>query len=980
MRRPFGPATSLLLAILLTALAPLALAAAPVPAAQAPHGALASTAGSLAEAPLSAEMPLDPAVRKGRLPNGLTYLVRHNARPENRAELWLVVNVGSVLEDPGQEGLAHFVEHMAFNGTRRFPRQELVAYFESVGMQLGPDLNAATTFDETMYMLTVPTDRPEVVEQALSIFADWIGGGISFKAAEVDKERGVVLEEWRLGLGAAARLLEKQFPALFRGSRYAERLPIGKRAVLERARPEALRRFYRDWYRPDLAAVIAVGDFDPPAIEAAIRRHLSPVDAPRRPRARPVIPIPGHAETLYSIATDPEATSTQVSVYYKHPRRSEATYGDYRRFLVETVYDGMVGARLAELAQAADPPFLFGAAASDSLVREGSVYFQVAEVAEAGVERGLSALLTEASRIDRFGFTESELLRARKDLARTYEQIEKEREKSDSRTFAAEFSRHFLEGEPVPGIALEVELARRFIPAITLEEVNGLARDWISDENRVVLVSGPEKLAGSLPDEAKLTGVFAAVRQATLTPYVDRILDAPLVASPPAGGAIVAERTVAEIGVSEWTLGNGVRVVAKPTDFKNDEVLLTGFSPGGNSLVPDEAFNSANFATSLLGEGGIGAFSLVELEKALAGKRAGVTPYIGELEEGVSGRASPEDLETLFQLVYLTFTAPRPDPEAARSFLGKVEAVLAHRLASPEATFHDRLAEALSGHHLRRRPLTPEVLKDVDLGTALAVYRDRFADAGDFTFILVGSFDLAKVRPLVETYLGGLPSTGREESFRDIGIEPPKGVEEVRVGKGIEPKSLVSLTFTTEAVWSRENLHAIGTLADVLALRLREVLREDRGATYGVSVAGGISARPRQTSTFTISFGCAPENTEALVSGVFAELEAVRREGVAAADLAKVQQAQLRHRETDLRENRFWLAILEIYYDLGLDPRLVLAYPELVAATTPERLREAARLYLPRDRYVLGILSPEPPAAAAERRSSGSGPVRGTGH
>jgi zinc protease len=943
--------------------APAGRAGQPSPAAQA---FAAPTVEEQAHAPLTAELPLDPLVRKGRLANGLTYLVRQNRRPEKRAELWLVVDAGSVLEDPGQEGLAHFVEHMAFNGTRRFPRQELVSYFESVGMQLGPDLNATTTFDETIYSLTVPTDRPQVVEQALGIFADWIGGGIRFDPAEVEKERGVVVEEWRLGRGADARLLERQFPLLFRGSRYAERLPIGSREVLERASAAALSRFYRDWYRPELAAVIAVGDFDPAAIEAAIGRHLSAVRAPRRPRRRPAIAIPPHPETLIAIATDPEATSTQVSVYYKHPRRPEATYGDYRRFLVETAYDSLVGARLAELAQEAEPPFMWAAAASDSLVRGGSVYYQVAEVAEGGVQQGLQALLTEAEKIDRFGFTASELERVKKDLARSYEQIERERETSDSRSFAAEYRRHFLEGEPVPGIALEAELARRFIAGITLEEVNRLGREWITEDNRVVLVAGPAKTAASLPGEAELLAAFAAVRESPLSPYVDRVKDEPLVAERPAPGPVVDERTVPEIGVTEWRLANGVRVVLKPTDFKQDEVLLGGFSPGGHSLVADEAYNSANFATALLGEGGLGHFSLVELEKALAGKRAEVSPYIGELSEGISGWASPEDLETLFQLLYLAFTAPRADPDAARSLLGKVEAILANRLASPEAAFQDRLAEALSGHHPRRRTLTPEILATIDLATALAVYRERFADASDFTFLLVGRFEPAAVKPLVETYLGGLPARGRSESFRDLGIEPPEGIEEVRVERGLEPKSLVSLIFTNEAQWSRENLHAISTLADVLSLRLREVLREDRGATYGVSVSGNISARPRQVSSFSLSFGCAPENTAALVAGVFAELAAIRRDGVAAADLAKVTEAQLRRRETQLRENGFWLGALTTFYDLGLDPRLILAFPDLVAATTAESLRGAARRYLPEDRYVLGILSPERPAAAGD--------------
>lgn len=942
--------------------------AAPPLAVDAPAGAPAAAeaaAADTASASLDAPLPVDPAVREGRLDNGLTYVVRANYRPEDRAEVWLVVNAGSVVEDEDQQGLAHFVEHMAFNGTRNFAEQELVEYLESIGMRFGPDLNAYTSFDETVYMLRVPTDEPEILHRALQILEDW-AHGIAFSGEEIDKERGVVVEEWRLGRGAGARILDQQAPVLFRGSRYAERLTIGKKEILEGAPHEALVRFYHDWYRPDLMAVIAVGDFDPAAMEEKVRRQFASIPAPERPRKRVTFPVPGHAETLVSIATDPEATSTSVAVYTKHPVRPQGRYRDYRRSLVEALYDSMLNARLDEIAQQPDAPFLYASSASTTLVRSSEMYYQAAGVKDGEVVRGLEALLTETERVDRHGFTAGELERAKKNLLRAYEQAYQERDSTDSRSLAAEYTRHFLEGESIPGIAVELELVRRFLPTITLEEVNRLVQEWISEENRVILVSAPEKAEVELPTEGELLAVTAAAQAQEVEPYEDRVVDAPLVAEPPVPSPVVAESHIEELGVTQWTLANGVEVVLKPTDFKQDEVLISAFSPGGHSLVPDEDFTSASLATTLVGEGGLGEFSLVELQKALAGKAADASPYIGELEEGIHAAGSPEDLETLFQLIYLHITSPQVDAEAAGSLLTKLRAFVANRDARPETVFHDRVREAASQGHPRRRPLTAQRLDEVDFDRAVEIYRDRFADAGDFTFLIVGSFDPAAIRPLVETYLGGLPSTGRQESWRDVGVEPPAGVVEVEARQGREPKSLVTLLYSAPAEWSRQNLHDITSLASVLAIRLREILREDLGATYGVSVAGTISPRPRQLSRFTISFGCAPENVDELIRTVFAEIEAIRADGVEATYLERVQEAQRRQREVELKENDFWTDVLSTYYSLELDPRLILDYDALVESLSSDSIRRAARRYLLPDRYVLGVLRPEEEQAGAE--------------
>ncbi len=927
-----------------------------------------------ATAPLDAQLALDGRVKKGVLGNGLTYLVRANGTPEKRADVWLVVNAGSVIEDDDQRGVAHFVEHMCFNGTRRFPRQRLVDYLESVGLRFGADLNAYTGFDETVYTLRVPTDRPEVLETAFQILADWIGGGVSFEPAEVEKERGVVVEEWRLGRDANGRLADQQLPALLHGSRYAERRPIGELSVIEKAPVETFARFYRDWYRPDLAAVIAVGDIDPTAVEQQILKHFASIPKPPSPRARPVTTLPEHEETLFSIVSDPELTQTLVGVYYKHARRPEARVGDYRRFLAENLYDVLVNSRLSEIAQKADAPFLYGGASSEDLVRTASAYVQLGLAREGGVEPALEALLTEAERIDRHGFTASELERAKTLTRRRYEQATAEDGKSESNALAAEFSRHFLEGEPVPGIAGELALVARFLPGITLEEINQIGRDWIREVGRVVMVSGPEKPGKELPDREHLAAVFDKAAKAEVAAYVDRTLDEPLMAARPEPGRIEAESSRPALGITEWRLSNGALVVLKPTDFQNDEVLLAAFSPGGTSLVADEDYNSAIFATALLSESGLGRFPKVELEKALAGKITGLDVSIQEVEENLTASASRVDLEAMFQLVHLAFTAPRAEKEAASAFLSKLGDLIADRLASPENVFRDRLNEALYQNHPRRQPLTRETLATIDVDRALSVYRQRFADAADFTFVLVGTFTPSEIRPLVETYLGGLPTLGKHERFRDIGLSTPATKVDVRVEKGSEPKAEVALVFSGETAFTLETAHAIDTLADVLSLRLRDILREDRGQVYGVSVAGEFLVRPRPSYSFSISFGCAPENVNPLLDAVFAEVKRIRKRGITEAELAKIQETQRSELASAQRRNGYWLRSLTDSYRLGITPERFLERQERIDGLTRKGLKKAAKRYFDLDRYVLGVLGPEPSAQAAVGASAASSP------
>ena len=903
------------------------------------------------------KLPTDSAVTMGTLPNGVRYYIRENREPQKRAELRLAINAGSVLEDADQRGLAHMVEHMAFNGTRNFAKQEIVNYLESIGMQFGADVNAYTSFDETVYMLTVPTDTGTALQKGIQILEEW-AQGVAFDTTEINKERGVVIEEWRLGLGADARMRDKIFPVLFKDSRYAERLPIGDKATLEGFRPETLRRFYRDWYRPDLMAVVAVGDFDRAQVERLIREHFSRIPAASTRRTRTEFTVPDHPETLVTIVSDKEATSTSVEVYQKLPPREPGTEAAYRAGLVDYLYAAMLNARLGELAESANPPFIGAGGGRGSLIRNKDVFSVGASVAEDGIERGLQAILTETERASRHGFSQSELDREKARLLRFYESAHAERNKTESGQFADEYVRNFLENEAMPGIAREYALVQRLLPGITKAEVEVLARNWSSERNRVITVQAPEKPGLKLPTRASLLAVFDGVRKATIEPYIDRVATGPLVASLPRTGSIVQENKVPELGVTIWKLSNGARVLLKPTDFKDDEIAFGANSPGGHSLAGDQEHTSAIFASTLISMSGLGEMNNVELSKALAGKAATVNPYIAETREGLSGSASTRDARTLFELIHLFFTKPRVDSATFQSYVSRLNSIIANRDAEPSTPFWDTLQVTMSGHHRRDRPLTPALLRELDQTSALNFYRQRFNDAGDFTFAFVGNFAIDSIKPLVEQYLATLPTNGRVEQWRDVGMRPPTGVVQKTVRHGGDPKSQTQIIFTGPIEYTREQRHALATLSDVLDIKLRELLREDMGGTYGVNISQSSTREPYPNYEVHISFGAAPERLDSLANAVFTVIDRIKADGPAATDLAKVKEAQRRAYELGLRENSFWLSQLLVRTQNDEDLRNVLTYPQLVDSITAERVRDAARTYLKSDNYVRISLTP----------------------
>ncbi|MEW5982799.1 MAG: insulinase family protein [Acidobacteriota bacterium] len=911
-------------------------------------------------APLSASLPVDPQVTTGRFANGLHYFVRVNKEPANRAELRLAVNAGSILEDDDQLGLAHFVEHMAFNGTLHFPKQELVRFLESTGMRFGPSINAFTSFDETVYMLQIPTDTGDLLGRAFLILEDW-AHNVSFDAAEIDKERGVIIEEWRTRLGAGSRIQEQQLPVMFKGARYADRLPIGKTEILRSFPHDRLRQFYRDWYRPDLMTVVAVGDFDPVAVLKLIEQHFGSIPPAKTPRLRPTYGIPDTPGTMYSIATDPETTMTSVGVINKLPRRDRGTIGAYRQGLVQRLYLSMFNARCAELAQKPDPPFLAGAASYGSMMRSRDAATLNAVVKDTGITRGLEAVTLEAHRVAKLGFTPTEFDRQKRDILRRVERQAAEKDKQPSSGLADRLARYALQGEPVLAAEYEQGLVQRFLPEITLAEVNALAPSWLGESNRVVTVVAPRKDGLAIPDAGALAGVVASAASQEVEPYVDTADTKPLLDPLPTPGRVVSSTTNEKIRLTEWRLSNGIRVALMPTDFKQDEIVFRGFSPGGTSLASDADYVAAATSAQVVSAGGVGAFTQIELRKFMAGKVATARVGFTDLNQYVTGSASAKDLETMFQMIHLGLTKPRADPAMFAVLTSQARSMLANQKAQPEYAFSEALSQIMTQGHPRGRMMTADMVGEWDLDKSMAFYKARFADTGGFTFVFVGSFDLDTMRPLIERYLGSLPAGGRPEAWKDTGVRPPRGVVEKTVERGIEQKSRVALVFTGPFEFDQTARVAVRSLASILQTRLRETLREDLSGTYGASVSATYSKSPESQYAVQVGFTCNPARVDELIKATFREIDALRTSGPTERQVADVRAAMLRDLETNLRSNSYVMGQIYARYVDGEDPAgffTIAPYYETLDAAT---ILRAARTYLDTNNYVKVILMPEKP-------------------
>lgn len=914
---------------------------------------------SVAGYSLSQQMPVDPEVLVGGLENGLRFYVRPNGRPARQAELRLVVKAGSVLEDPDQRGLAHFVEHMQFEGTKNFPGQGIIDFLGSLGLSIGADANAATSFDETSYTLRVPTDVPGALERSIQVLSDWAGGA-TFDPAAIERQRGIVLSEWRMRLGAAERTQDKVRRVQLEGSRYADRSPIGTPEVIEKATREQILRFYRDWYRPNLMAVIVVGDVDRNAVATLVRRYFGGLTNPVPERPRPVFDVPEHPETRYAVITDKEATATAVVVNNLRPARSQGTVGGYREIMRDQLFAAMLGARLDELTQSENPPFL-NAAAGRALFAAPKTRDEAAlqaVVANDGVARGLEALVTELQRVIRFGFTESELERVKRADLAGFERVVIESPDRESSSRADEYTRNFMQGEALPTIWQEFAFHRRFIPEFTLQEVNALARDWFPEQNRLVVVIAPEGTT-RVPDQAQLAAVIRTAAEKPLEAYVDAAASVALMDARPTPGRIV--NTVARgPGITEWTLSNGATVVLQPTTLRTDQILFRAVAPGGTSLASDAEFIPARVADDVITAGGVGKFTSVMLDKMLTGRAVAVSPFIGEIQQGLGGGAAPRDLETMFQLIYLRFTQPRADTTAFGAMRAQAQALLPNQSASPEFAFNQTLGEVLSGSHPRRQPETPATVAQWNLDTSFRFYKARFADARNFTFIFVGSFTVEDMKPFVETYLASLPAaTGARETWRDVGITAPRGVIERTVRKGIAPRAEVSLVFTGAFPYDDANKLALRTMTMLLQSRLSDAIREQLGGTYAIAVDAETAKFPRPEYRIRINWTCDPARVDSLVSRVFQEINVVKGTLLTPDRVSRVRDILVKELEDDSQENRWVLnQLARRYEDREVD--LVGSNPlREIAALNGYAIQIAAQTYLDTQNYVKVVLLPE---------------------
>jgi len=908
---------------------------------------------------LSDKLPMDPAVRTGKLPNGLTYYIRKNTEPKNRAELRLVVKAGSILETEEQRGLAHFMEHMNFNGTTNFPKNELVNFLEKSGIKFGADLNAYTGFDETVYMLPVPTDTLGKLEKYLSVLADW-SGNATLDPAEIDKERGVIMEEARLGKGAGQRINDKLYPVVFRGSRYAERLPIGLENVILHAPYDQFKKFKEEWYRPNLQAVVAVGDFDPAVVEGMIKKLFSGFKNPAKPqpRTRYTVPLSGGTDAV--VITDKEQPYSMVQLFYLQPERKEITAANRREAIIRSLFNTMISRRLSELQQKADPPFQFGMSGYSSFLAGLDALNAIAVAKGNDVEKALIAVLDENHRAAQFGFTGGELERAKLSYKTGVEKQFAERDKTRSASYVDELVQCFLDDVVMTDISYDKAFVDQYLGGIGLEEVNAFVKQVITKENRVLALIGPEAAKDALPGPDRLKQLLDNTGSA-VTAYVDEAVAASLVEKIPAAGKIRSEKQVPEVGVTELIFENGVKVNLKPTDFKNDEIVFRGSRWGGTSLYPDAEADNATYASFVASNSGNGNLTVPQLTKFMAGKVARVNVTIGNISENISGMASVKDFETALQLLYNKFTNNHLDKEVVAGAIGNQRDYLANLEATPtpEKVYSDTLQSVIYNHNPRVRPMTSARWAGLDPERSMEIFKERFADASGFEFTFAGNFDVEKMKPLLAVYLGSLPSTGKKPAYKDLGLYPAEGKIAKTVKKGSEDKANVTLILSGEYAANDTDELLLSAVGEILQIKLTEKLREEEGGVYSPYASMRYNRFPSARYQLIVGFGCAPANVEKLVALTLEEIRKIRENGGSREDIEKYVSNEKLNFQTNLKNNNYWVSALADKYQKDGDIRTIPYADKNLEKVTVESTRAIAQKYLDGENFIRVVLLPE---------------------
>lgn len=911
---------------------------------------------------LGAAIPVDPKVKIGKLDNGLTFYIRQNKKPEQKVELRLVLNAGSINEDDDQQGLAHMAEHMAFNGTTHFKKNDIVSFLQDIGVGFGNDLNAYTSFDETVYILPIPTDKPGNLEKGFQVLEDW-AHNVTYLDDDIQSEKPIILEESRMGKGANDRMFRKIYPKLFEGSKYAKRLPIGVDSIIRNFKPDVIRRFYKEWYRPDLMAVIVVGDIEPAKAEELIRKHFAGMTNPTAPRKREYAEVPPYAATDAMVVTDKEATSYTVSINYPAFKEAPAlNIGSYRNNLVKQIFVSLTNQRLQELTQKENPPFLFGSVSFGSYARGYDAFGAFAAAGTGDVNKALNALVEEIERVKRYGFTAAELERAKKSMQANFERAWNNRDKTESDNYVEEYANHFLQQEPTPGIDKEYEYVKTLVPGITLEEVNAVSKKFKDDKNRFVYVQGPEPKAGDkLPEGKDLLAAIDAKEKADIKPYEEKAVATALLTKLPTAGKVVSKTKNALLGTTELKLSNGVTVTLKSTDFKNDQILMGATRPGGkNNYGLADKFN-AEYATQLVSTMGIGDFSPTDLRKVLAGKTASVNPTFSAIAEGMRGTSSVKDLETMFQLSYLYFTAPRKDTALFRSYVQRNKSQFANISANPQAVFIDTMYKTMYGNN----PLAPIAVPNsaffdqINLDRSLDIYKERFGDVNGMNFVFVGSFKEEEIIPYIEKYVASLPATSKKFSLVDNKVRPVGGKQSLTVNKGKEEKSLILAFYSGEMPYSEEMDLKAQALSEVLNIRIIEELREKVQGIYGGGTNGGLEKYPYTNYTFVLQLPCGPEKVDTLLKAVKKEFADIAAKGPDTSYLNKVKIQWLEQNKVKMKENATWLgALMDIKFK-GDNPDRFVNAEKYINKLTVKDVQQVAKLILDGKNQFYAVQMPE---------------------
>ncbi|HKZ67174.1 MAG TPA: insulinase family protein [Chitinophagaceae bacterium] len=910
---------------------------------------------------LTDPLPVDPSVKVGKLSNGLTYYIRKNAKPEKKVELRLAVNAGSVQENDNQRGLAHFMEHMGFNGSKNFPKNELVDFLQKTGVDFGADLNAYTSFDETVYILSLPTEEPGLVAKGFTVLEDWAFNNLLDKN-EIEKERGVVLEESRLSKGSWERMSRKYFPKLLNGSKYAERLPIGKDEVLKNFKYETLKNFYTNWYRPNLMAVIVVGDIDPVDAEKKIIAHFgkfkNPVNAPVRPA---IIPMKQRTVLEALVVTDDEATSTYVQIYnYVKPAKTVKTWAAYRESIIEGLVSSLIGQRLSELAQKENPPFVFANTSFSQFIRGYNTFSSFAMLGQGTVQEAVDALISETNRARQFGFLETELNRAKATLLNGAEKAYNEKDKSESGQMVWQYVNNYLQGSAIPGVEHRYKFLQQILPAVSLAEVNAVAKKMPGTNNAFALIQAPTNVKDKLPDNSGVLKALIAANKKSVTAYEEKAVATALLDKDPVAGKIASEAKNEKLGVTNITLSNGITITLKPTTNKNDEIIMDGWRWGGYQKFDLADKENAQYAANLVRQMGAGDLSPTDIRKYLSGKTVSVMPYINDHEEGIEGRSSVKDFETFLQMMYLYFTKPRKDQALFNSYITKQKAALQFLKQNPQTFFNDTVSKiAYNNNPWAGGVPTAEEYDKINLDKSFAIYKQIYDNAYGMHFTFVGKLDGENIKPLLEKYLGSLPTTEKENMYKDNGVRLIKGPQTINIRKGKESQSFVSLMFEGEAEDSREAKMKLAALLEAINIKIIEKLREEMSGIYGGGLYGSIQKRPYVHYSISASIPCGPENVGKLTDSLLAIIKTIQEKGVEQKDLDKVKETWKKQYHVGLQSNDYWLNSLSNGWINRENPENILDYEEKVNALTVQDLQDAAKKFLPLDRVVKAVLYPE---------------------